>query len=78
MVVIDVVDASIIFSSRAFFYLFCVKKKRKKKVTHTLTHQTVKKSLRVLFFASLPSQNTKRREREREREKKRTTTGARE
>jgi hypothetical protein len=76
MVVIDVVDASIIFSSRAFFYLFCEERTKKKSHSHSLIKLFVKKSLRVLFFASLPSQNTKRRERE--REKKRTTTGARE
>ena len=42
-------------------------KKNEKKKSQTHKNQTVKKSLRVLFFASLPSQNTKRRERERER-----------
>lgn len=67
MVVIDVVDASIIFSSRAFFYLFCVKKNEKK--SHKLTKIKLSKSLFVFFFCV--SSLTKHKEkREREREKK--------
>jgi hypothetical protein len=70
MVVIDVVDASIIFSSRAFFYLFCVKKKRKKKVTNSQKSNCQKVSSCSFFCVSSLTKHKEKREREREREKK--------